>query len=103
MTRLQTLFSNYLITDSTNYSINFGFFLISILFFGFLCLLFTKSSFLKTLILLELLFLLLSLLFIFFSLNYDSPEGQLLVLYILGVSACETAIGLSLFLVYCSY
>src|ERR1041384_6779853 len=103
MIRLQNYLKFYLQFDNYFYNINFGFFLFSILFFGFLCLLFTKNSFLKTLILLELLFLILALLFIFFSLTYDSPEGQLLVLYILGVSACETAIGLSLFLVYCSY
>lgn len=102
---LQNYFLNLTFFNDTQivYQTNFIFFIISILFLGFVCLIFTKNSFIKTLILMELVFILICLLLVFFSLIYDSPEGQILILYILGISACETALGLSIYIAYSSY
>jgi len=80
------------------------FFLISvstILFhIGILGLILNRGNILKTIMSLELLLLAVNLIFITFSLYLDDVVGQIFVLFILTLSATESAVGLSILAVY---
>lgn len=49
---------------------------------------------------LEILLLAVTLIFLFFSYNFNDILGQVFALYIIAIAGCETAIGLSIVIVY---
>jgi NADH-quinone oxidoreductase subunit K len=67
---------------------------------GMLGLILNRGNILKTIMSLELLLLSVNLSFITFSLYLDDIVGQIFVLFILTLSATESAIGLSILAVY---
>ena len=87
------IINNILLNSYINY-----FFLIILIILLFITVF--ELSFLKIIILLEIIFLIIALLFVLYSLIMDNPEGILLALYIFGIAASETALGLSLFIIW---
>ena len=85
-----------------NLEITFFMTTVSVLTFviGILGLVLNRSNILKTIMALELLLLAINISFIVFSIYLDDFVGQIFILFILTLSATESAIGLSLLAMY---
>jgi NADH-quinone oxidoreductase subunit K len=73
---------------------------ISLFFLGSIGIFLSRKNFIFMLMSLELMLLSVNMLFFFFSLYLDNLFGFVFIFYILTVAAAETAIGLSLIVVY---
>ena len=73
---------------------------ISLFVIGILGIFITRRNIIVILMSIELTLVSINLLFIFFSIYLDDIYGQIFSLYILTISACESAIGLSLLVIY---
>lgn len=71
-----------------------------IFYINIYCLIFHKKNLVINLIFIELAFLSLSLMLIINSWSFNLVKSYLIVIYILTLTAIETALGLALFIVY---
>jgi NADH-quinone oxidoreductase subunit K len=69
-------------------------------FFGSIGVFLSRKNFIFMLMSLELMLLSVNMLFFFFSLYLDNLFGFVFIFYVLTIAAAETAIGLSLIVVY---
>lgn len=71
-----------------------------IFFLSFYGIIFVRRNLILTLIFLELSFLSISILLVLISYTYGDIMPQIMLIYILTLTAIETAVGLALFIVY---
>lgn len=73
---------------------------IIIFFFSLYCIVFHNKNLIVTLIFIEIGFLSVSLILIFLSYSYGDIKSQIIIIYVLTLTAIETAFGLALFILF---